>query len=91
MFWTFREHNVMCSNVSRRVLSAGISVECLWRLFAHVSFDYIVGVVHDVSRQTEITDLGHSAVGEEDVSGRHVSVDALPRKMTPIDFWSVLD
>lgn len=53
--------------------------QCLCCSFPHVSFDDVVGVVHDVSSQSEITDLGHSTVGEENVSGRHISVNALWR------------
>lgn len=58
------------------VYHSGVFVLCL---FPHISFDHVVGIIHDVSCQSEITDLGHSTVGEQNVSGRHISVNALWR------------
>lgn len=44
---------------------------------SYVALHHVVGVVHDVSCQTKVADLGHSVVGQEDVASSHVSVDAL--------------
>lgn len=43
----------------------------------YVSFDHIVRVCGDVSGQTKVTDLCHSALGQEDIPGCQISVDAL--------------
>uniref|UniRef100_A0A8C7JQQ1 Steroid receptor RNA activator 1 n=1 Tax=Oncorhynchus kisutch TaxID=8019 RepID=A0A8C7JQQ1_ONCKI len=36
-----------------------------------------VGVILDVSGEAEVADLSHTAIGQEDVPGRHVPVNAL--------------
>lgn len=43
----------------------------------YIALHHVVGVVHDVSRQTKVTDLGHSVVSQEDIASSHVSVNAL--------------
>lgn len=43
----------------------------------HVSFADVVGVFVDVPGQAEVTDFDHVVVGEQNVSGRQISVDAL--------------
>lgn len=46
-------------------------------LQTHISLADVVGVFVDVSGQTEVADLYHIVLGEQDVSGRQVSVDTL--------------
>lgn len=46
----------------------------------YISFDHIVGVGGDVPGQAEITDLCHSALSQQDVSGCQVSVDTLQKQ-----------
>ena len=36
----------------------------------YTSFRYVVGVMHDVSGQPEVTDLHHVVLGEQDVPSR---------------------
>lgn len=49
-------------------------------LETHISFADVVGVFVDVSGQAEVTNLDHIVLGEQDVSGRQVSVDTLRSK-----------
>lgn len=46
----------------------------------HASFGDVVVVVHDVSGQSEVTDLHYLALREEDVPGGQVAVNALPKQ-----------
>lgn len=43
----------------------------------YIALHHIVGVIHDVTCQTKVTNLGHSVVGQEDISSSHVSVNTL--------------
>jgi len=43
----------------------------------YISLHYIVHVIHDVSCKAKITDLHHIVVGQQDVSGSKVTVNAL--------------
>lgn len=45
--------------------------------FTYIAFDNIVCIIHDVSGQAEITDLGHPSIGEEHIPCGQVSVNAL--------------
>lgn len=44
---------------------------------AYIALHHVVGVIHDVTCQAKVANLGHSAVGQEDISGSHVSVNTL--------------
>ena len=46
-------------------------------MLTYIAFHHVVGVLHDVTGQAEVTDLGLAAVCQEHVPGGHVSVDAL--------------
>jgi hypothetical protein len=46
-------------------------------LFAHIALHHIVGVIHDVTCQAEVTDLSHTEVCQEDVPSCNVPVDTL--------------
>lgn len=48
----------------------------------YVAFDNIVRVCGDVSGQAKITDLCHSSLSQQDISGSQVSVDTLQNKDT---------
>lgn len=54
-------------------------------LQTHISLADVVGVFVDVSGQTEVADLNHIVLGEQDVSGRQVSVDTLQSKGRSLD------
>lgn len=43
----------------------------------HASFGDVVVVMHDVSRQSKVTDLHYLALREQDVPGSQISVDTL--------------
>lgn len=52
----------------------------MWALIcprAYIALHHVVGVIHDVTRQAKVTNLGHSAVGQEDIPSSHVSVNTL--------------
>lgn len=51
-----------------------------WKAETHASFGDVVVVVHDVPGQTEVADLYYLALGEQDVPGSQVAVDALQGK-----------
>lgn len=46
-------------------------------LTTYIAFDYIVGVGSDVTGKSEVADLGHSTLCEENVSGCQVPVNTL--------------
>lgn len=48
----------------------------------YVAFDYIVGVLCDVSGQAKITNLSYSSLSQKDISGSQVSVDTLKNTYT---------
>lgn len=63
------------------VASRGIKDEALgWKADTHASFGDVVVVVHDVPGQTEVADLHDLALGQQDVPGSQVAVDALQRE-----------
>lgn len=49
----------------------------------HIPLDNVAVVVLDVSGQTEVTDLCHTMVRQQDVPRRNVSVDALTNGTFP--------
>lgn len=48
----------------------------------HISLPHVVGVLVDVPGEAEVADLDHVVLGQEDVPGCQVPVDALPGRDT---------
>lgn len=48
----------------------------------HISLPYVVGVFVNIPGEAEVTDLDHVVLGQEDVPGCQIPMDALPGKDT---------